>query len=83
VETVKEGDLFPGMYYQKAQYYLKKVNKNVWWHLFRESLATEMAERGATEEELMHWFDWSRADTAHQYVKRGIKLTEKWSDRDF
>jgi len=40
-----------------------------------------MAEREATEEELMNWFDWERPDTAHSYVKGGIKLTEKWSER--
>jgi len=62
---------------------LKQVNPNAWWHLFRESLATYMAEHGATEEELMHWFDWDRVDTAHEYVKRGTKLTEKWSERGF
>jgi len=33
-----------------------------------------MAERGATEEELMAWFDWDRYDTAHGYVKGGPKL---------
>jgi len=80
-EKIEEGKLFPGMYREKAYYWLKKVNDKVWWHLFRESLATEMAEHGATEEELMHWFDWDRVDTAHAYVKRGTKLTEKWSER--
>jgi len=60
---------------------LKQINPKAWWHLFRESLATYMAEHGATEEELMHWFDWDRVDTAHQYVKRGTRLTEKWSQR--
>jgi integrase len=64
-----------------AYYYLKRLAPNTWWHLFRESLATEMAERGATEEKLMHWFDWDRVDTAHQYVKRGTKLTEELSER--
>lgn len=66
---------------QLALYYLKKVAPDWWWHLARESLATRMAEEGATEEELMHWFDWSRVDMAHVYVKRGTKLTEKWSER--
>jgi integrase len=60
---------------------LKQVYPNAWWHLFRESLATHMAEMGATEEELMHWFDWSDPKTAHAYVKRGTKLIEKWADR--
>lgn len=66
---------------QLALYYLKKVSMDVWFHLFRESLATVMAEKGASEEELLHWFDWERVDTAHQYVKRGTKLTEKFSLR--
>lgn len=73
--------LFPHMSRQLAYYYLKKVNPKSWFHLFRESLATEMAERGATEEKLMHWFDWDRVDTAHEYVKRGTKLTEEYSER--
>jgi integrase len=66
---------------QLARYYFRKVTDQAWFHLFRESLATEMAEHGATEEDLMHWFDWDRVDTAHEYVKRGTKLTEKWSER--
>jgi hypothetical protein len=73
--------VFGKMTRQLALYYLKKVNSQGWWHLFRESLATEMAERGATEEQLMHWFDWDRVDTAHEYVKRGTKLTEQLSER--
>jgi integrase len=81
VQTVKEGLLFPDMSRQLALYYLKKTNPKAWFHLFRESLATEMAEHGASEEMLMHWFDWDRIDTAHQYVKRGTKLTEELSER--
>jgi len=65
----------------QARYWFRKANPNAWFHLFRESLATKMAEHGATEEELMHWFDWDRVDTAHEYVKRGTKLTEKWAER--
>lgn len=66
---------------QLALYYLKKIAPDWWWHLARESLATRMAEEGASEEELMHWFDWSSVEMAHVYVKRGTKLTEKWSER--
>lgn len=67
----------------KAWRLLKKINPNVYPHFFRESLATSMAEQGASVFELMHWFDWDRAQTAVKYVKRGTKLTEKWSDREF
>ena len=60
---------------------IKEINPKAYWHLFRESLATHMAEHGATEEELMHWFDWSDPRIAHEYIKRGTKLIEKWADR--
>lgn len=66
---------------EQAYRIIKSINSKAWLHLFRHSLATEMAERGSTEEELMNWFDWSRTDTAHRYVKGGPKLTEKWAER--
>jgi integrase len=50
---------------QLALYYLKKVNPDAWFHLFRHSLATQIAEHGGTESELMGWFDWDDAKTAH------------------
>lgn len=89
VKSQKTGKTYeyhkPGGYLSDARVkqQLKEINPNAWWHLFRESLATYMAEKGASEEELMHWFDWDRVDTAHQYVKRGTKLTEKWSVREY
>ena len=72
-----------GGYLSRTRVYqqVKAINPNAWLHLFRESLATYMAEHGASEEELMHWFDWDDVRTAHEYVKHGTKLTEKWSDR--
>ena len=66
---------------EQAYKIFKAINPKCWLHLFRHSVATEMAERGATEEELMSWFDWDRYDTAHRYVKGGPKLTEKWAER--
>lgn len=67
----------------KAWRLLKNVNPNVYPHFFRHSLATSMAERGASVIELMSWFDWDRTESAMKYVKRGIKLIEKWADREF
>ena len=80
LKEIREGPLFH-VSRNLAWWYLKKANPKAWWHLFRESLATEMAEHGASEEMLMHWFDWDRLDTAHAYVKRGTKLTEELSER--
>jgi len=89
--TDKTGNLVEKEYYYKhdgghlsdarLRQLIKEINPNAYWHLFRESLATQMAEHGATEEELMHWFDWSDSRVAHEYVKRGTKLIEKWADR--
>jgi len=42
---------------EQAYKIFKAINPKCWLHLFRHSVATEMAERGATEEELMSWFD--------------------------
>ena len=36
---------------------LKQIAPDVWFHLFRHSLATYMAEHGATESELQSWLD--------------------------
>ena len=74
-------DAEPRMSRELAYKILKGINPKVWLHLFRSSVATEMAERGATEEQLMAWFDWDRYDTAHEYVKGGPKLTAKWAKR--
>ena len=66
---------------RRAYQVLKKLNKQAWLHLFRHSLATQMAEQEATEEQHMAWFDWDRYDTAHNYVRGGPRLTRKWSQR--
>jgi integrase len=77
----EEALLFPGMYRTKAWRYIKHLDPKAWLHLFRESLATTWAEEGSTEEDLMHWFDWDRISTAHEYVKRGTKLIEHMAKR--
>lgn len=60
---------------------LKSLSETVCCHLFRHSLATTMAERKSTEEELMNWFDWDRYETAHGYVKGGPRMTKELSER--
>lgn len=85
LNTVETGYLFTieGRRASRFQLHrrLKKCNPNAWFHLFRHSLATIFAERGATETELMAWFDWISAREAHGYVVRGPKLTERLSKR--
>ena len=81
VETMHEGSLFPSMTRQLAWYYLKKLSKQIYPHLFRKSLATEMSERSYTVQQLMSWFDWSEPKVAMEYVSRGPGLTKELSER--
>lgn len=60
---------------------LKMVKEDISAHLFRHSLATQMAEDGASAYELVTWFDWDRTDTALEYVRRSGHLTERLSGR--
>ncbi len=62
---------------------VKFLDSLAWCHLFRHSVATIMAEEGATESELMSWFDWTDPKVAHGYVSRGPKLTERLSERNW
>jgi len=68
---------------QHADNLLKEVDENICAHWFRHSVATRMAEKGATEDELMDWFDWMSAETAHSYVERAGRLSERFADREW
>ena len=81
LETIKEGPLFPNLTRQLALYYLKKLNKDSYLHLFRRSLATEMSEHSYTVQQLMSWFDWTEPDVAVDYVQKGPGLTKELSKR--
>lgn len=81
LDKIKDGPLFPGFTRQLALYYLKKLNKNSYLHLFRKSLATEMSEHSFTVQQLMSWFDWSEPKIAMEYVSRGPGLTKELSER--
>lgn len=69
------------IYRQYAHLVLKEISPKISSHLFRHSLATQMAENGATAYELVNWFDWDRTDTALEYIRRSGAMTEKLSNR--
>jgi integrase len=83
LDNVKDGPLFPKLTRQLALYYLKKLDKETYLHLFRRSLATEMSERSCSVQQLMAWFDWVKPDVAMGYVTRGPGLTRELSERDW
>ena len=69
------------IYRQYANEVLKSISDRISPHLFRHSLATQMAEEGATAYQLINWFDWDRTATALEYIKRSGRMTQELSDR--
>jgi integrase len=69
------------IYREYAYNVLKSISPNISSHLFRHSLASQMAEEGATAYELINWFDWDRTDTALEYIRRSGAMTERLSKR--
>lgn len=60
---------------------LKSLDVGAYPHWFRHSLATQLAEEGFTPWELKEWFDWSRFQTAVNYVEGTPSMTERISKR--
>ena len=69
------------IYRQYAHLVLKEISPQISCHYFRHSLATQMAENGATAYELVNWFDWEKTDTALAYIRRSGAMTQRLSDR--
>jgi site-specific recombinase XerD len=53
----------------------------IWSHLFRHTLATELAMENFTPFELKSWFDWESIVLADKYVSRAGITTDKISRR--
>jgi len=47
---------------------VKRTDKSLWCHLFRHTRATRLADRGASEWEMMGWFGWRDTKTPMNYV---------------
>lgn len=89
VETIQSGFMLPS--YGKTghitdrsiRYWLKELDPDIWPHLFRHSLATMLAENGASAFELKAFFDWDDIRTAQKYVQDTDELSSKWAIRPF
>lgn len=88
-----EGYLFPGrgasghLTRQGALWIFKKYSPDIWPHLFRHSLAVQMAESGATLPDLVAYFDWLDDATALTYIRTYGQamdiLADRWAERPF
>lgn len=93
IEEISEGYLFPSwgekghLTRVGAHYILKKYDEEIWCHLFRHSLAVQMAEHGANILGLMAWFDWEDEKTAIRYIRTYgsamDRLAKEWGEREF
>jgi len=63
--------------------WMKALDPNIWPHLFRHSLATQMGEAGATAYELKAYFDWASIRTSERYVRETPLIRDKWTRREF
>lgn len=67
---------------QYAHYIIKQSNSSIHPHMFRHTLATKLAERGANKYELDAWFGWSdKGNTSGTYVSKGTALIENIAKR--
>jgi len=93
IEDILEGYIFPSwgktghLTREGALYILKRYSDDIWPHLFRHSLAVQMAEHGANILGLMAWFDWEDEKTAIRYIRTYgqamEKLSKEWGERGF
>jgi hypothetical protein len=63
-----------------ASFWLKKANKNIWFHLARHSKGASIAEDGGTEIEIAAVLDCTTR-TAARYTKHSPKLAERWESK--
>ncbi len=87
------GYLFPGrgasghLTRQGALWILKQYSEDIWPHLFRHSLAVQMAEAGAGIPDLVAYFDWKDDSTPLLYIRTYGEamdiLADRWADRKF
>lgn len=91
-ESIKDrgGYMFPGMHTKTGHIYPRYVwdaiklmgfEQPIWTHLFRHTLATELAKDEVSVFEMKTWFDWERIDTADEYVSAAGVGTKKVSGR--
>lgn len=78
-ELTKTGHIYPKYVWEV----IKEMGfeQPIWTHLFRHSLATELAQNEVSAFEMKTWFDWERIDTADEYVSAAGVSTKKVSGR--
>ena len=55
---------------------IKKLNPDIWIHLFRHTRAEKFRSQGFSDAELMAWFGWTDARTPSNYTHPSTKTIE-------
>jgi len=75
----KMGHIYPKYVWDVVK--MMKFEQPIWTHLFRHSLATELAQSDVSVFEIKSWFDWEKINTADEYVSAAGVSTKKVSNR--
>lgn len=77
--TTKMGYIYPKYVWDAIR--KMEFEQPIWTHLFRHTLATELAQEEVGAFEMKTWFDWEKIDTADSYVSAAGVSTKKASSR--
>lgn len=75
----KMGHIYPKYVWDVIQ--MMKLDQPIWTHLFRHTLATELAANEVSPFEMKSWFDWENINMADTYVLAAGVSTKKVSGR--
>lgn len=80
--SLKEGDMLfdyhsnPRTASHNIYVMIKKLNPNIWIHLFRHTRAEKFRAAGYSDAELMSWFGWTDPRTPAHYTHPSTKTIE-------
>jgi integrase len=78
-EKTKMGYIYPKYVWDVIQ--KMEFKQPVWSHLFRHTLASDMADHGIDPHQMKTWFSWSSIAMADTYVTKAGMNTKALSDR--
>lgn len=71
--------LLPHINNWKSWHIIKRINPTTYPYFFKHTRASRMAEAGASEADLVQWFDWADGRPASKYTARSKKMADKYA----